>query len=872
MSTIVTRSGKGSPLSHDEVDANFTNLNTDKLQNIVEDTTPQLGGNLDAQTYSISNVSNIEIENTASINTIVGTGSGGIGAAPRLPNGIDLDGSGIVSSHDGSYQRVDITGGLDITNGASGVYNSEFINTSASGSGLLSTVGVPGNVVTGGQLITGRVSTSGGYATRFNVDYLGKVTINGAYSLPTADGTANQVLATNGSGQLSFVTGGGGSGITDLVQDTTPQLGGNLDVNGNSIISVSNANIAITPNGTGRVILDGVSWPSADGTAGQAITTDGSGSLSFTTISGGSGIENLVEDTTPQLGGELDVNGASIRNSVNNYTIVGDTVSTANAAVGSTALARSYGVLSSKTVSGWTGSNRVFFNPEYNSLSLGASITGGTGRVSGKLFNTLFDLNSYNLTTSNPYGAGLNMVNINEPTLNNTGGTAATLAQHVGLRIGGGVYSEGDNITVTNAMGLYMPIENYTENTGNTITTQYGIRLDYTDGDDGFTGPTNQYSIHSNSSTAKMVHSGPVQIGAYTLPTVDGLDGYVLTTDGEGVVSWSAGGGGGGGSFDGNLAGDELQDATNSLITALDPIKIITDTSHSASVAGLEINLAKPIDGYPIYVTAANNESVGDDVGGVLLDYRKLTSAVTGSNPRLQIISDFRDVPTDSTTTPTQTFGINLRTVFYNSSLETPAWNNRTRQLIEFGSDGFYNSSSGVVSPANQKMNFGVNIDSQEGGRSGYISADGGTAFDSVLNGAGAISRNLSIDYDIAVDDFNAIADTAWTGLSTGTYSANWDPFWGFGQQWRCTVTSTISDYMTASSVVISKAFPPATGITGPYGTVVTKYNSTPAWASSGSRTVTMTRPASGTTFYQWTIEYLNNQLFIRTWDSWTVV
>ena len=30
MSTIVTRSGKGSPLTHVEVDANFTNLNTDK--------------------------------------------------------------------------------------------------------------------------------------------------------------------------------------------------------------------------------------------------------------------------------------------------------------------------------------------------------------------------------------------------------------------------------------------------------------------------------------------------------------------------------------------------------------------------------------------------------------------------------------------------------------------------------------------------------------------------------------------------------------------------------------------------------------------------------------------------------------------------
>ena len=32
MSTIVTRAGKGAPLTHTEVDANFTNLNTDKLE------------------------------------------------------------------------------------------------------------------------------------------------------------------------------------------------------------------------------------------------------------------------------------------------------------------------------------------------------------------------------------------------------------------------------------------------------------------------------------------------------------------------------------------------------------------------------------------------------------------------------------------------------------------------------------------------------------------------------------------------------------------------------------------------------------------------------------------------------------------------
>ncbi len=32
MATIVTRSGKGSPLTNTEVDANFTNLNTDKVE------------------------------------------------------------------------------------------------------------------------------------------------------------------------------------------------------------------------------------------------------------------------------------------------------------------------------------------------------------------------------------------------------------------------------------------------------------------------------------------------------------------------------------------------------------------------------------------------------------------------------------------------------------------------------------------------------------------------------------------------------------------------------------------------------------------------------------------------------------------------
>ena len=107
---------------------------------------------------------------------------------------------------------------------------------------------------------------------------------------------------------------GGAGTLNNVVEDTTPQLGGNLDVNGNSIVSASNGNIAITPNGTGSVVIDGLNHPQADGTAGQFLKTDGSAQLSFATVTQATGneLENVVEDTSPQLGGALDTNGNNI--------------------------------------------------------------------------------------------------------------------------------------------------------------------------------------------------------------------------------------------------------------------------------------------------------------------------------------------------------------------------------------------------------------------------------------------------------------------------------------------------------------------------------------------------------------------------------
>jgi len=49
----------------------------------------------------------------------------------------------------------------------------------------------------------------------------------------------------------------GGVAISNVVEDTTPQLGGNLDMNGQDIVTTSNANIELAANGTGHVVIKG---------------------------------------------------------------------------------------------------------------------------------------------------------------------------------------------------------------------------------------------------------------------------------------------------------------------------------------------------------------------------------------------------------------------------------------------------------------------------------------------------------------------------------------------------------------------------------------------------------------------------------------
>jgi len=104
----------------------------------------------------------------------------------------------------------------------------------------------------------------------------GEVIIDGI-KWPQADGTANQILKTDGAGQLSFA-----DVTTDLVFDTTPQLGGTLDANGNNIDMGTNT---ITDTKVGQ-------WDTAYGwgdhsTQNYAVTTANNtftGTQTFSTV------------------------------------------------------------------------------------------------------------------------------------------------------------------------------------------------------------------------------------------------------------------------------------------------------------------------------------------------------------------------------------------------------------------------------------------------------------------------------------------------------------------------------------------------------------------------------------------------------------
>jgi hypothetical protein len=292
MSTIVTRAGKGSALTWTEGDANITNLNTDKLEHIVSDLTPQLGGALDVNGFSITSTSNANI-------TIAPNGTGDILLTADTVTVGDAAAAATLTTNGAGNLTISTNGGTNSMTMvfAQGANGNLTVTPNGTGSFVVAGANIGSRTNSTGGSVIGRVqtTTSGTYlypgvnvqkartdiltaamtnepsVVGFSVRDSASVNTNfgrlactyqGSATNPffrfsqSADGFSTEVVSVvfgggvanwGSSGTYTHTT----TGTTDLILSTN----GGTNSGTITINDGVNANIALAPNGTGRVAI-----------------------------------------------------------------------------------------------------------------------------------------------------------------------------------------------------------------------------------------------------------------------------------------------------------------------------------------------------------------------------------------------------------------------------------------------------------------------------------------------------------------------------------------------------------------------------------------------------------------------------------------
>jgi len=588
-------------------------------------------------------------------------------------------------------------------------------------------------------------STDTGGNIVISPDTTGSIVLDGQ-NWPQADGTSGQYLTTNGSGQISWTT-------FNIVDDTTPQLGGNLDVNGNSIVSASNGNIAITPDGTGSVVLDGQNWPQADGTSGQYLTTNGSGQLSWAAAATG----DIVDDTTPQLGGDLDVNGNSIisasngniaitPNGTGSIVLDGQNWPQADGSADSYLKTNGSGQLSWAAVP--SGSFTISDGSTTDTFTTGQTLTftgssGITTTVSDNqvtfALGTLTSLDVDNLTLDgneisstnangnislNPNGTG--SVDVNSAKITNLGtpsaSTDAATKQYVdAVAQGLHVHAQAHAITTTSLAtitGGSVTYDNGTSGVGATLTL--GTALDLAGGDiDGDTDITtgDRVIINGESNAA---HNGIYVITSTTVLTrADDFDSSAEMAGGDFIFVTH-----------GTTYADTgwvLGEAVSTVGT--DDVDFIQFSGAGTYTAGSGLTLTGTAFSVNVAASGGIEISTGDlqlksTIAGDGLTYSSGVVAVGGTSNRIDVSADAIDISTSYVGQATITTLGTIATGTWNADTITEAYGG-TNQTTYARGDILYASAANTLS----KLSLGTSgqVLVSDGTDISWASVDGGT-------------------------------------------------------------------------------------------------------------------------------------------------
>lgn len=207
MATIVTRAGKGSALTHTEVDANFTNLNTDKVESSALATVATTGA------YS-------DLTGTPTLATVATTGAYS-----------DLTGTPTLATVATTGAYSDLSGTPTLAT----------VATTGAYSDLSGTPTIPTDFVSAasGGTFTGNVDFSAG------IDVTGNVTVTGtvdgrdiATNIPSSLGTAGQFLAVNSGASATEWIDAPASGTHNFTASGALANGDLVVINSDGTVSV----------------------------------------------------------------------------------------------------------------------------------------------------------------------------------------------------------------------------------------------------------------------------------------------------------------------------------------------------------------------------------------------------------------------------------------------------------------------------------------------------------------------------------------------------------------------------------------------------------------------------------------------------------